>query len=80
MIQSDSKSRKTSPKPESLTWPYEVPTTLAFLSWQMWMVECVTVAGLSAVALYCRLWGKRRRAPYLPSPPKKNPNHKLPDV
>lgn len=58
VIQSDSKSRKTSPKPESLTWPYEVPTTLAFHSWPKLMVGCLTVASLSAVALCSRLWGR----------------------
>lgn len=43
VIQSDSKSRKTSPQLESLTWPHEVPTTLAFLFWQLLAVGCRTL-------------------------------------
>ncbi len=79
VIQSDSESRKTSPTPQSLTWPYEVPTTFAFLSWQMWMVGCLTVASLSALALCSRPRGRWRGDFLLLLPPSK-PNHKLPHV
>lgn len=37
------KGEKTSPELESLTWPYAEPTTLAFFSWQMLMVRCLTL-------------------------------------
>lgn len=76
----DLKSRKTSLKPESLTWPHEVPTTLAFLSWLMFMLGCLTVASLSTVVLCSRLgggvWGGGGLfTPYLPPPttPKPKP-------
>lgn len=77
----DLKSRKTSLKPESLTWPHKVPTTLAFLSWLMFVLGCLTVASLSTVVLCSRLGagvcvcGGGLFTPYLPP---QNPNHKPP--
>lgn len=55
VIQRVPKSRKTSPSPEALTWPLEMPTTLAFLSWQMLMVGCLSVASLCSSPV---LWEK----------------------
>lgn len=68
VIQTDSKKgEKTSPELESLTWPYAEPTTLAFFSWQMLMVRCLTLCSSPVLEALGKRGGFLLLTPYSPT-------------
>lgn len=61
------KREKTSPELESLTWPYAEPTTLAFFSWQMLMVRCLTLCSSPVLEALGKRGGFLLLTPYSPT-------------